>query len=132
MNEHDGRPARVLICGGGVAALEALLALRELLAIRPHVELVAPNKHFVYQPMAVAEPFDLAETRLFDLGRSPRTSPRNCTIGVVHGVDADAHQIELAGGERLDYDFAVIAVGARRETWLDGRRASPAPTTSRR
>ena len=120
MNEHDRGPARVLICGGGVAALEALLALRELLAIRPHVELVAPNKHFVYQPMAVAEPFDLAETRLFDLESIAKDQSAQLHIGLVQGVDADAHQIELAGGERLGYDFAVIAVGARRETWLDG------------
>ena len=120
MNEHDSRPARVLICGGGVAALEALLALRELLAIRPHVELVAPNKHFVYQPMAVAEPFGLAETRLFDLESIAQDQSAQLHTGVVRGVDADAHQIELADGERLGYDFAVIAVGARRETWLDG------------
>ena len=48
---------RVLIAGGGVAALEAMLALRALAADRVSVVLVAPDREFVYRPLAVAEPF---------------------------------------------------------------------------
>ena len=53
------RRRRIAICGGGVAAIEALLGLRALLGLAPHVDLVAPNRHFVYEPLAVAEPFGL-------------------------------------------------------------------------
>ena len=40
----------VAISGGGVAAIEALLGLRALLGLPPHVDLIAPNRRFVYQP----------------------------------------------------------------------------------
>jgi sulfide:quinone oxidoreductase len=38
---------RVLIAGGGVAALEALIALRELAGDRLDLTLLAPEPHFV-------------------------------------------------------------------------------------
>ena len=50
----------VLVAGGGVAALEAALALRALADERLHVELLAPEPQFWYRPLAVAEPFSLA------------------------------------------------------------------------
>ncbi|MGD0455391.1 MAG: hypothetical protein ABSB69_17530, partial [Solirubrobacteraceae bacterium] len=48
---------RVLIAGGGVAALEALLALRALAPEQTEITVLAPNAEFVYRPMAVREPF---------------------------------------------------------------------------
>jgi sulfide:quinone oxidoreductase len=54
-----GKPARVLIAGGGVAALEALIALREVAGEPVRVTLLAPEPDFVYRPLAVAEPFCL-------------------------------------------------------------------------
>ena len=47
----------VLIAGGGVAGLEALLALRDLAGDRVDLRLLAPEAEFVYRPMAVGEPF---------------------------------------------------------------------------
>jgi sulfide:quinone oxidoreductase len=58
---------RVLIAGGGVAALEAALALRALAEDRVSVELLAPEPQFWYRPLAVAEPFGLGEVRQSDL-----------------------------------------------------------------
>ena len=50
-------PLRVVIAGGGVAGLEAMLALRELAGDRVDIELLSPSDEFVYRPMLVAEPF---------------------------------------------------------------------------
>ena len=47
----------VLVAGGGVAGLEAALALRTLGEGRIGVEIVAPEPHFYYRPLAVSEPF---------------------------------------------------------------------------
>lgn len=44
---------RVLIAGGGVAGLEAVLALRDLLGDRVAVTVLTPERDFVYRPMAV-------------------------------------------------------------------------------
>ncbi len=41
---------RVLIAGGGVAGLEGLLAIRELTARPPHVEVLAPETEFSLPP----------------------------------------------------------------------------------
>ncbi|MGH3018745.1 MAG: hypothetical protein ACRDNR_01095, partial [Gaiellaceae bacterium] len=57
----------VVIAGGGVAALEGALALRELAGDRVDVELLAPETHFWYRPLAVAEPFELGEPTRVEL-----------------------------------------------------------------
>jgi len=57
----------VVIAGGGVAALETLLALRSLAGGLIDVTLVTPAREFVYRPVTVAEAFDRAEARTYDL-----------------------------------------------------------------
>ena len=57
----------MLIAGGGVAALETLLALRSLAAHLVDVTLVSPTPQFVYRPVTVAEAFDRAQARVYDL-----------------------------------------------------------------
>lgn len=51
----------VVIAGGGVAGLEALLALSVLAKGLVDVELVSPTDEFVYRPLLVAEPFGNAD-----------------------------------------------------------------------
>jgi NADH dehydrogenase FAD-containing subunit len=46
---------RVVICGGGVAAIEGLLRLRTLAGDSLQITLVAPNDKFVYRPLLVTE-----------------------------------------------------------------------------
>ena len=118
-DEHHRAPARVVICGGGVAALEAVLALREILAIRPHIDIVAPNREFVYMPMAVAEPFGLARTKLFDLAAIASDLGAELHSGSLQSIDGAERCIVLADGSRLSYDAAIVAVGARRREWLE-------------
>src|SRR4051794_15191134 len=68
-------PFRVLVAGGGVAGLEALLALRDLAGDRAELTLLAPDDDFVYRPMAVAEPFSLGHRQhvpLADVARDVR------------------------------------------------------------
>jgi hypothetical protein len=62
-------PLRVVVVGGGAAALEATLALRALAADRVCVELLAPEGDFTYRPLAVAEPFRVGQVRQFSLER---------------------------------------------------------------
>jgi sulfide:quinone oxidoreductase len=57
----------VLIAGGGVAGVEALLALRALAGQGPSIELVSPDLDLAYRPLRVTEPFDLGEVRRFSL-----------------------------------------------------------------
>jgi sulfide:quinone oxidoreductase len=113
-------PTRVVICGGGVAGVETLLALRALLKVVVELHLVAPNRQFVYQPLAVAAPFDLAETHLLDLAEIAGDQGARLHIDSLASVDAEDRRVQLTSGIVLPYDALVIAVGARRRDWLDG------------
>lgn len=113
-------PSRVAVCGGGVAAIEAVLALRDVMATRPHIDLIAPNKEFVYTPMAVAEPFGLAETRLFDLAAIAEDVGAELHVGSVASLDGENRNLVLGDGRRIAFDAAIIAVGAVRRPWLAG------------
>jgi sulfide:quinone oxidoreductase len=62
MTEATPRPL-VLIAGGGVAALEAVLALEALAGARVRMELLTPADEFVFRPLLVGEPFDRTEAR---------------------------------------------------------------------
>ena len=57
--------------GGGVAALEAALALRALAGDRTDVELLAPEPLFWYRPMSVAEPLGSANALVRPTGAPP-------------------------------------------------------------
>ena len=65
-DSNDGA-FEVVIAGGGVAALEATLALRALAGDRVSITLVAPNAEFHYRPLVVREPFTSAPTSAYKL-----------------------------------------------------------------
>ena len=58
---------RVIIVGGGVAALETALALKDLASEQTDVTVLAPNTEFVYRPMTVGEPFAYGAARRYPL-----------------------------------------------------------------
>jgi sulfide:quinone oxidoreductase len=103
--------ARVVIAGGGVAALEAALAVRALVEERVAIELVGPEPHFFYRPLAVAEPFGLGETQRYELGRLATEAGATFTLGSLEGVDATNHLVRTSVGE-IAYDVLLLAVGA--------------------
>jgi sulfide:quinone oxidoreductase len=111
---------QVVICGGGVAAVEALLALRALMQVGVEVHLIAPNHELVYQPLAVAEPFGLADTHRFDLAAIAGDQHATLHADSLVRVDADAQRVVLASGATLPYDALLVAVGARPCDWLEG------------
>lgn len=104
---------RILIAGGGVAALEAALALHTLAADRVSVEMIAPESDFVYRPLAVAEPFRVAEVRSFPLTRLTEATGATLHHGLVTEVEPDLHLVTMESGEKLPYDLLLLALGAR-------------------
>lgn len=106
------RQKRVLIAGGGVAGLEAALALRHLAEDRVHVEILAPEPHFWYRPMAVATPFELGDVLRLELDALTREIGVDYTPGGLVGVDAWRHIAHTSKNTQLEYDLLLIASGA--------------------
>ena len=113
-------PLKVVIGGGGVAALEALLALRALARDPVSIEVVAPESEFVYRPLAVAEPFLAGEARRFPLARLIADAGGGFRQGHVTRVDLGRRVVELEGGARLPYDVLLVALGAKPQEAVQG------------
>jgi sulfide:quinone oxidoreductase len=122
----------VLIAGGGVAALEAVLALRELTADRVTVELVAPEPHFWYRPLAVAEPFGLGETQRLQLSQIVSELGATFSLGRVVAVDAEPRIARTAAGADIPYDALLLASGALPEPAIPGALTFRGPADAER
>jgi sulfide:quinone oxidoreductase len=103
---------RVLIAGGGVAAVEAALAVRELAEDRVAVELLAPEPYFWYRPLAVAEPFALGAAQHFDLSELASGAGATFSPGTLVAVDAPRRVAHTAPAGEVPYDILLVACGA--------------------
>ena len=102
----------VTIVGGGVAALEAMIALRELAEERVALELITPRAEWAYRPLAVAEPFGLSEARTYDLVQIAGDHDAVIHLAGVRSVDPAAHTLTTWDGRMLPFEIVVLAVGA--------------------
>ena len=109
-----------MIAGGGVAALEAMLALHHLAGRAFTITLVCPTGSFEYRPLAVAEPFEGGPPPRYDLGALLSARGAHHVRDAVAAVDSQAGAVELAGGDRLPYDFLLLAPGARAIVGVPG------------
>jgi sulfide:quinone oxidoreductase len=125
-------PVNVVIAGGGVAALEAALALRALSEDRFEVELLAPQPHFWYRPLAVAEPFALGEARHFELSQLASRAGATFSPGALVSVDAPRHLAYTSAGGAVPYTALLIACGAEPKPAIDGALTFRGPADTAR
>ncbi len=112
MNPTTNTPFRVLIVGGGVAGLEAALALRELAGERVANTLLAPAAEFVYRPMRVREPFGYSAARRYPLDEICRDIGTDLVKDAFKWLDPDLRVVHTNAGEKLEYDALLLAPGA--------------------
>ena len=112
-HQPSGNAADVVIVGGGVAALEALMALRDLAGEHLGITVVAPDADFVYRPMAVVEPFGAGPPRRYPLREIAADFGARLVRAMVTSVDADGGRVVLRSGATLAYETLVLAPGAR-------------------
>jgi sulfide:quinone oxidoreductase len=113
MNANEHQPCRVLIAGGGVAALEAALALHDLAGDRVSTTLLAPEPEFVYRPMRVREPFAHSGARHYPLEDIARDIGAELKQDAFKRLDPVARVVHTEAGEQLAYDALILALGAR-------------------
>jgi sulfide:quinone oxidoreductase len=108
-------PHRVVIAGGGVAGIEALLALHALAADRVELTLVAPTADFVYRPLAVAKPFALGNPRRTPLADAAKAADATFVQAPLNAVDVSGKTVRLGDAGDLAYDSLLLATGAAAE-----------------
>ena len=110
----------VVVAGGGVAALEAVLALRALAGSRPAITLLAPERAFSPPAVSVAMPFGFGPPPSLPLEPFAEAHAVQLVPGMLGAIDTAAHTVAAAGGEPMGYDHLLVAVGARRRAAVRG------------
>jgi len=103
----------VVVAGGGVAALELVLALNDLAADRVAITIVAPDVDFIYRPPSSADPSLLGYVERYPLRRLADDLGARLVPDALARVSMDRHEVVTSSGEVEPYDRLVLAVGAR-------------------
>jgi sulfide:quinone oxidoreductase len=106
-------PHHVVIVGGGIAALELVLALHELAGDRVQVTLVSPRPNFSLRPLSVLVPFGRGTAPTLPLDDVLADHGGVVRHDTVESVDAGRRVVRCASGSELEYDTLVLAPGAR-------------------
>ena len=107
---------RVVVCGGGIAAIEGLLRLRALTGDALDITVVAPNDELRYRPLAVDEPFSWRGVRRYPLRTIAGRTGATWVQEAAEWVDPSAQTLHTEGGGALPFDALLLAVGGRLVT----------------
>ena len=116
-----------MVVGGGVAGLEALIALRTFAGARLELELVSPERNFAYRPLSVAAAFGPRPVDTIEIGSLAHNLGASCTIDSLQAVDPTENLITLESGEQRPYEFLLVAPGAVTEEAIPGAITFGAP-----
>lgn len=132
MTPSGGTRNHVVIAGGGVAGLEATLALSALAGELVDVELLTPGDEFIYRPLQVAEPFGVADVLHLDLTSLMADTGARHTVDALASVDPAKRKITTAAGATIGYDALLVAPGARAVEAVPGALTFSGETERRR
>ena len=103
---------KVVIAGGGVAAAEAMLALRQLMGDGISIELVSSGRHLSLRPLAVPEPFGLGESYDLRLDVLAREQTAQFRVDSLATVEPDRQVITTESGASIgSVGWAAAATG---------------------
>jgi sulfide:quinone oxidoreductase len=105
--------SRVLIVGGGVAALEAMIALQDMAGGRVDVDVYSPREDFIYRPFAVTEPYGVSHAMRYDLRRLAERCDAGFHLAGIGSVDGETRRARTHDGEEIAYDHLIVACGTR-------------------
>ncbi|HSI81035.1 MAG TPA: FAD-dependent oxidoreductase [Solirubrobacterales bacterium] len=121
---------RVVIAGAGVAALEAILALREAVGDRAEITLLAPDAELFHRPLATLAPFRIDGTRAIPLTRLADDLDFTHHRDRLAGIDAPGRVVTTVAGTELRYDALLVAIGARAESAIPGAITYSGPASA--
>ncbi|HEX7245983.1 MAG TPA: FAD-dependent oxidoreductase [Solirubrobacterales bacterium] len=110
---RDESRARVLVAGGGMAGIETALALRDLAGGRIAVEIRDPRREFAFRPFAVGEPYGMARVFRYEMAALAERCGASFHPDGIVAVEPGRRFAITRDGERLPYDYLLVATGAR-------------------
>jgi len=118
---------QVIIIGGGFAGLAAAKRLRNVAC---EVTIVDRHNHHVFQPLlyqvatAGLSPGDIASPIRWILRKQPRL---RVLLANVERIDSATKHIQIDGGERLRYDYLIVAAGVTHSYFGHDEWSTDAP-----
>ena len=116
----DGEDFTVVIAGGGIAGLEAILALREAGPASLQIDLLSPTSEFVIAPLSVVEPFGGGATPRVNLVQFCKEHHVDLIQSGLSEVWPGQQRVLTENGDELPYDALLVCTGARRRPVLEG------------
>jgi sulfide:quinone oxidoreductase len=114
MNIASISSREVVIVGGGVGAVEALLALTDLGEHRFKITVVAPNDRFSLRAHTVSEPFAAGHhADVASLADVVAEHGAELVCGTATDIDVNRLVVSCSGGEEVSGDVLILAPGAR-------------------
>src|SRR5689334_5243917 len=113
VQKRSSPPPHVVILGAGFGGL---YAARGLAHLPVRITVIDRRNHHLFQPMlyqvatAALNPSDIAAPIRSVLRRQQNA---NVMLAEATGIDVAAKQVHLAEGRAVDYDYLVVAPGAR-------------------
>ncbi|MBV9533853.1 MAG: FAD-dependent oxidoreductase, partial [Solirubrobacterales bacterium] len=126
------RDLRVVVAGGGVAGLEALLALRSFAGHSVELILVTPDDDFVYRPLEVVEPFDSRAMVRVPWQRIAADLAVGHRRAGAQEVDLDGNRLRTTTAGELSFDVLIVATGATPRPAIPGGITLDAPGATER
>ena len=104
---------KIVVLGGGFAGLESAFYLRKRVRDNADITVVSADDRFLFKPNTIYIPFGTDPASLtFPL--EPAVQKKD--ISLVHAragaIDPDKRLISLDGGEKIEFDYLVVATGA--------------------
>jgi sulfide:quinone oxidoreductase len=117
---EDARVSRPVVCvvGAGTAGLEALLSAHEALGETVELRLIAPESEFRYRPMSGGSLFRPAQERAVAIGDLVAKAGATWVADRAAAVYQTERQVITRDGETVDFDFLLLALGARSKRAL--------------
>jgi sulfide:quinone oxidoreductase len=111
---------RVVVAGGGIAAAEAVLALRAHAGPAVDIEMIAAEPRLLFRPAATVAPFGDGGVESYDLAHLAAHAGATLVQDRLEAVAPDVRRVRLASGAQRDYDALVLALGARARAAVPG------------
>jgi sulfide:quinone oxidoreductase len=101
----------VVIAGGGVGALEGLLALRALTGDDLRISVLTAGRHLTYRALSVTEPFGAPPASRHEWRTIARDCHAELISDVVTAVHGEQYRVATRDGAPVRYDALLLALG---------------------